>query len=76
MVGSGVMAGPSSSSSWGRSDADEMAALAYGQPKKAKTGEGGAAGKAKATSVANKSLQKVNTKGMKSMMSFFGKKKE
>jgi len=60
-----------------RSDADEMAALAFGQPKvgnkSAKGADGSSAGGDRTR--ANKQLGKVSTKGMKSMASFFGKKK-
>lgn len=68
---------PSASAKWSsRSDADEMQALAFGVPKKAKTGDallGGAAAGAKTHG--NKALAKTSTKGMKSMASFFGPKK-
>jgi hypothetical protein len=53
-----------------------MQALAFGVPKKAKTGDallGGAAAGAKTHG--NKALAKTSTKGMKSMASFFGPKK-
>lgn len=56
---------------WNNTDVDDMTALAYGQPKKAKT-EISAVNSTQ--TVKNKSLGKVPPKGMKSMASYFGKK--
>jgi len=60
-----------------RSDADEMQALAFGVPKKAKTGDasGGGSSASGAKTNSNKALAKTSTKGMKSMASFFAAKK-
>lgn len=55
-----------------------MQALAFGVPKKAKTGDaaGGGSSSGGAKTNSNKALAKTSTKGMKSMASFFGAKKK
>ena len=55
----------------GRNDADEMAALAFGQKKKLRTEEGSSSNTKRQSSAANRSLQAVNKKGMRSLTAFF-----
>lgn len=64
---------PQATNRWAQiSDADEMHALAYGTSnKRAKTEQAKAA---KPLTAAQKKLQSTNTKGMKSIASFFKKK--